>query len=103
MKAYLKVPRLKVLDAVDRGMTRKEVARIFGISVPSIKRWLKLRRESGHVEPSPMPSPPARKGACSGGRLSARLGDEHDLTLREHCETFEEAFTFRVRVSMARR
>ena len=39
MKAYSKDLRLKVLDAVDRGMPRKEVAaRIFGISLPSIKR-----------------------------------------------------------------
>jgi transposase len=38
MKAYSRDLRLKVLDAVDRGMPRKEVARVFGISVPSIKR-----------------------------------------------------------------
>jgi transposase len=34
MKAYSKDLSLKVLDAVDRGMPRKEVARIFGISLP---------------------------------------------------------------------
>jgi transposase len=38
MKAYSKDLRLKVLDAVDRAMPPKEVARIFGISMPSIKR-----------------------------------------------------------------
>ncbi|MBA2691189.1 MAG: helix-turn-helix domain-containing protein [Rubrobacter sp.] len=32
---------MKVLEAVDRGMDRKEVAEVFGVSLPSIKRWLK--------------------------------------------------------------
>jgi transposase len=53
IKAYSKDLRLKVLDAVDREMPRKQVALIFGVSLPSIKRWLKRRRESGDVEPSP--------------------------------------------------
>ena len=65
MKAYSKDLRLKVLDALDRGMDRREVAGIFGVSLPSIKRWLKMRRESGNVEARPIPGPPARKGLCS--------------------------------------
>jgi transposase len=40
MRAYSEDLRVKVLDAVDRGMPRAEVARVFGISLPSIKRWL---------------------------------------------------------------
>lgn len=91
MKPYSKDLRLKVLDAVDRGMPREEVARIFRISVPSIKRWLKRRRESGDVAPIPIPGPPARKGAILDGWLPAQLENEPDLTLEEHCEALEEA------------
>lgn len=90
MKAYSKDLRLKVLEAVDRGMPRKEVARIFGVSLPSIKRWLKRRRESGDVEPSPRPGPPARKGALLEQWLPNQLENNPDLTLAEHCESFEE-------------
>lgn len=90
MKAYSKDLRLKVLDAVDRGMPRKEVARIFRVSLPSIKRWLKRRRESGDVEPSPRPGPPARKGALLEQWLPNQLENNPDLTLAEHCESFEE-------------
>ncbi len=90
MKAYSKDLRLKVLEAVDRGMPRKEVARIFGISMPSIKRWLRRRRESGDVEPSPVPGPPARKGALLDEWLPGRLENDPDPTLAEHCEAFEE-------------
>jgi transposase len=73
MKAYSKDLRLKVLDAVDRAMLPKEVARFFGISMPSIKRWLRRRRESGDVEPSPIPGPPATKGAMLGKWLPNQL------------------------------
>src|SRR5215210_4206304 len=90
MKAYSKDLRLKVLDAADRGMARKEVARTFGICVRSIKRWRKRRRESGDVEPSPRPGPVARKGALLDGWLPNQLETTPDLTLKEHCEAFEE-------------
>ena len=91
MKPYSKDLRLKVLDAVDRGTPRKEVAEVFGISLPSIKRWLKRRRESGDVEPFPIPGPPARKGALLEGWLPSQLEEDPDLTLEEHCEAFEKA------------
>ncbi len=56
--------RVKVLDAVDRGMPRAEVGRIFGISLPSIKRWLKRRRETGQqLGAKAPPGPPAIKAA----------------------------------------
>ena len=81
---------MKVLDAVDRGMPRAEVARTFGISLPSIKRWLKSRRETGELDAKVPPGPPAVKGAMLGEWLPAHLRRNPDLTLEEHCEAFEE-------------
>jgi transposase len=88
MRAYSKDLRVKALDAVDRGMPREEVARTFGISLPSIKRWLKRRRETGEVDAKAPPGPPAVKGAMLGEWLPAHLGRNPDLTLEEHCEDF---------------
>lgn len=53
MKPYSRDLRLRVLAAVDAGKTREEVAETFSVSEPTIKRWLKRRRESGDVEPKP--------------------------------------------------
>jgi transposase len=50
MKPYSKDLRVKVLTAVDRGMPRKEVAQVFGVSEPTIRRYLKLRRQTGDVQ-----------------------------------------------------
>ncbi len=49
MKAYSKDLRLKVLAAVDRGMPREEIVRVFGVSAPAIRRYLRPRRETGVV------------------------------------------------------
>jgi transposase len=90
MRAYSEDLRMKVLDAVDRGMPRAEVARIFGISLPSIKRWLRRRRETGQVGAKVPPGPPAIKGTMLNEWLPGHLRSNPDLTLEEHCEAFEE-------------
>ena len=101
MKPYSKDLRLRVLAAVDRGVPREEVARTFSVSVPTIKRWLKRRRESGDVEPKPIPGRPRLKGAALEEWLPSHLENNDDLTLEEHREAFEEAHSGVMRVSRA--
>src|SRR3712207_6668727 len=90
MKPYSKDLRLRVLAAVDRGMPRKEVVRVLGVSEPTVRRYLRLRRETGDVEPKPPTGPPAPKGAALDAALPAQARANPDLTLAEHCELFEE-------------
>lgn len=73
MKAYSKDLRLRVLAAVDWGMPRAQVAKTFGVSVSTIKRYLRLRRETGDVQPKPIPGPPARKRALLGRNCPPRF------------------------------
>lgn len=77
-------------------MPRAEAAEVFGVSLPSIKRYLKMRRETGDVEPKPLPGPRARKGAALEAALPAQARANPDLTLAEHRELFEEAEGVRV-------
>jgi transposase len=90
MKPYSKDLRVRVLAAVDSGVPREEVAKTFSVSVPTIKRWLKRRRETGDVEPKPIPGRPRVKGAALEEWLPAQLQNNSDLTLEEHSESFEE-------------
>ncbi len=96
MKPYSEDLRLKVLAAVDHGMPRGEAAEVFGVSLPSIKRWLKLRRETGGVAPKSVPGPQARKGEALEAVLPGQVCADPDLTLEEHRELFEEAQGMRV-------
>lgn len=90
MKAYSKDLRLKALAAVDRGMPRREVARTFGLSVSTLKRYLKLRRETGGVEARLILGPPARKREILEEVLPAQVSRNPDFTLLEHCVLLEE-------------
>ena len=47
MKAYSKDLRVRVLAAVDRGVPRQEIAGTFSVSVSTIKRYPRLRRQTG--------------------------------------------------------
>jgi len=65
---------------------------LLGVYVPTIKRWLKRRRETGGVEPEAIPGRPARKGPMLKEWLPEHLRANDDLTLEEHREAFEEYF-----------
>jgi transposase len=62
MNAYSKDLRLRTLHAVDRGIRRKEIAELFGVSLSTIKRWLNRRRQTGGVETMKIPGRPSVKG-----------------------------------------
>ena len=90
MQTYSKDLRLRVLSAVDRGVPRKEIVEVLGVSLATIKRWLKRRRETGDVETMSLPGRPSVKGAALQKWLAAQLSVNPDLTLAEHCEAFED-------------
>src|SRR3989337_2203746 len=92
MKPYSKDLRLRVLAAGDAGRPREEVAKTFSVSMPTIKRWLKRRRETGDVEPRAIPGRPPRKGVMLQEWLPKHLQANDDLTLEEHREAFGEQF-----------
>jgi transposase len=52
MNACSKDLRLRVPAAVDWGTPRKVIVCTFGVSLATIKRYLKRRRESGEMVPS---------------------------------------------------
>ena len=81
-----------MLSTVDAGRPREEVAKTFSVSMPTIKRWLRRRRETGDVEPEPIPGRPPRKGVMLEEWLPEQLQANGDLTLDEHREAFEEEF-----------
>jgi transposase len=90
MNAYSKDLRLKALAAIDRGIPRREVQDLFGISRSTIKRWLKRRRLRGDVNVHRIPGRPSVKGEALRRWLPGHLKRNPDLTLKEHREAFED-------------
>jgi transposase len=67
MEAYSEDLRLRVVVAVDGGMPRREVERVFGVSRATIQRYVRRRRETGDLAPRPHRGPGGRAAAPPGG------------------------------------
>jgi transposase len=101
MDIYSKDLRMRALAAVDRGIPRREVVEIFSISLTTLKRWLKMRREGKDLSP----------GVSTGRRrrilstlqekrlLWGQLQENDDATLERHCQLWEQKTGVRVSIS----
>jgi transposase len=96
MQAYSQDLRERVLRAVDQGMSHQEVVQVLGVSLATIGRYLKQRREMGHVRPKAIPGHPRIKGAALQADLSDQLRANPDATREQHCQMWEERTGIRV-------
>lgn len=103
MNAYSLDLRLKVLDAVDRGIPRKEVVRTFGISMPTIERYLRRRRQTGDLVPKPSTGRTPSISICATVEqrrdLWSQLEENDEATLQRHCELWEKKRGVRVSIA----
>jgi transposase len=101
MQIYSKDLRLRAVDAVERGMPRKEVVETFSISLTTLKRWLKMRRESKDL--SPRFSTGRKRRILSTLQqkkaLWKQLQENEDATLERHCDIWEHKTGVRVSLS----
>jgi transposase len=96
MKAYSTDLRSKILAAVDGGMPKMQAARVFGVGVSTIKRYVNQRRETGSIAPRPIPGRPATLSREYDALLWAQLEAQPDALLAEHCARWEKAQGMRV-------
>ncbi len=101
MNGYSKDLRLKAIDALDRGIPRREAATLFGVSLSTLKRWLRRRKQGEDLAPKPSsgrtPSILANDGEKRA--LWGQLEAHDDATLQRHCELWEERQDVRVSVA----
>ena len=96
MKAYSEDLRERVVGAVERGERREDVASRFEVSVPTIERWLRLKRETGGLARRPVPGPSAVKTVGLSEALPDRLATHADAALGEQCAWWRAASGFEV-------
>lgn len=101
MNAYSKDLRLKVLAAVERGIPRKEVSDLFGISLSSISRYVKLKACGSEISPKPSPGRKAKilRSRAHKRSLWSQLEANDTATLEEHRQMFENEQGIRVSVA----
>ena len=74
MRAYSDDLRQRILRAVDQGHRQAEIAAAFQVSLATIKRYLKQRRETGHVTVKPIPGRPPKQRAALEAALAWATG-----------------------------
>ena len=101
MNAYSKDLRLRVLDALDQGLSRKEVSELFGLSLSTIKRYIRRRRQGEDLEPRPSTGRKRRILATTQQKraLWRQLEENDEATLERHCELWDERQGVRVSIA----
>jgi transposase len=78
--------RTRALTAVDDGMSRREAAERFGVSVSSVIRWDAQRRKTGSFAPKPQGGDTrSRRIEARHAEVMAAFEEERDQSLDELC------------------
>jgi transposase len=101
MGIYSKDLRTRAVDAVERGIPRKDVVETFSVSLRTLKRWLSKRREGEDLSPGTSTGRKRRilSTAEEEGLLWEQLEEHDDATLERHCQMWEHKTGVRVSIS----
>ena len=86
MNAYSEDLRMKIVEALGRGMGKSQAARTFSVSLSSVKRYAKLAQEGRSLAPKKRPGSEPKLDERSRKLLQADLEERPFLTLQERCE-----------------
>ena len=91
MGIYSKELRLRAVEAVERGIPRKDVVETFSISLTTLKRWLRKRRDGEDLSPGTSTGRKRRILATLEEQqaLWQQLEENDDATLERHCQLWE--------------
>ena len=96
MNAYSEDLRKKIVQAAERGTTKTEVARAFGVGVSSVKRYVATAREGRSLAPKRRPGSKPRMDEGARRLLEADLEERPAATLPERREFLERVAGVRV-------
>jgi transposase len=86
MKAYSEDLRMKIVEAVERGMPKSEDARSFGAGISSVKRYVAAAREGRALAPKKRPGSKPKLDEDARRLLEADLEERPAATLSERRE-----------------
>ena len=83
MKAYSEDLRKKIVEALLRGIGKSEAARLFRVSLSSIKRYARTAREGRPLTPKKNPGKRPKLGRSARALLEADLDERPAATLSQ--------------------
>ena len=86
MKPYCQDLRKRVVTKAKAGkQTQASIAATFGVSVSTVEKWLRRKRETGKITPKPPPHGPKRVLQEHASFLCGQVKRQPDITLTELC------------------
>ena len=98
MRAYSLDLRERIVSAVEKGMTKVEAAKQFGVSRSSLYSYLKRSKENNLTADSP-PGRPRKLSLEQEQAIASQIKENNDLSLAEHAEKIEKAHGVKLAVS----
>ena len=89
MKAYSKDLRRKIVNALGRGMSKAEAARIFGVGISTVKRYAAKAQRGEPLQPGKAPGRRPKMDERVRKLLEEDLKERPFVTLRERCDYVE--------------
>ena len=86
MKAYSEDLRERIVTAVQGGMNKTQAARVFKVSLNSVKRYVKQWELEKSLQAKPIPGRPPALDAAKIALVEAKRAAKPDTTLAEHVE-----------------
>ena len=90
MKAYSEDLRKKIVGALLRGTGKSEAARLFGVSLSSVKRYARTAREGRPLTPKKNPGKRPKIGKSARVLLEADLEERPAATLSQRRRFLQE-------------
>src|SRR5215210_5101919 len=103
MNAYSEDLRTKIVQALHRGTGKSEAARLFGVSLSSVKRYAKMADEGRPLAPKKRPGSQPKVGEDAKRLLEAYLEERPTATLPERREYLRRVAGVRVSESTVSR
>ena len=86
MNAYSEDLRKKIVEAVERGMPKSQAARVFGVGISTVKRYVATYREGRSLAPKKRPGSKPKLDEEARKLLEANLEEHPEATLPQRCE-----------------
>jgi transposase len=86
MNAYSEVLRMKIVEALGRGMGKSQAARTFSVSLSSVKRYAKLAQEGRPLAPKKRPGSKPKIDERASKLLEEDVKERPFLTLQQRRE-----------------
>jgi transposase len=103
MNAYSEDLRKKIVEAVERGMPKSQAARVFGVGISSVKRYVATYREGRSLAPKKRPGSKPKLDEGARKLLEANLEEHPEATLPQRCEFLRRVRGVSVSVSTVSR